>query len=56
MAAIAVAAELDYGSGAFHGGQTAEALIDDFRGDDPATRDKWLDEFAVAVQRGTSKS
>ena len=56
MAAIALAAELDYGSGAFHGGHTAEALIDDFRGDDPESRDKWLDEFAVAVQRGTSKS
>ena len=49
MAAIAAAAELDYGSGAFCGGRTAEALIDDFHRDDPAARDRWLDEFAVAV-------
>ena len=49
MAAIAAAAELDYRSGAFRAGRTAEALIDDFRRDDPAARDRWLDEFAVAV-------
>ena len=50
MAAIAAAAELDYDSGAFCGGQTAETLIDDFHGDDPSVRDRWLNEFAAAVR------
>ena len=51
MARIEMTDALDYLEGNFIGGPESEALIATYVAEDAASRDRWLEDYAAAVDR-----